>query len=107
MINYEKFKEIELRIVTVLSAERLEGSDKLLKLSVDLGTEQRQIIAGIGKAYEPATLIGQQITIIANLEPRILMGLESQGMILAAHGEAGEAVLLKPDQPVPPGSNIS
>ncbi|MEK7091934.1 MAG: methionine--tRNA ligase subunit beta [Patescibacteria group bacterium] len=107
MLSYDQFKESELRIVTVLSAERVEGSDKLLKLSVDLGTEQRQIIAGIGKAYEPATLIGQQITIIANLEPRTLLGLESQGMILAAHSEAGEAVLLKPDQPVPAGSTIS
>lgn len=107
MLSYDQFKESDLRIVTVLSAERVEGSDKLLKLSVDLGTEQRQIIAGIGKAYELATLIGQQITIIANLEPRILMGLESQGMVLAAHGEAGEAVLLRPDKIVPAGSNIS
>jgi methionyl-tRNA synthetase len=107
MINYDQFKESDLRVAIVLAAERVDGSDKLLKLSVDLGTEQRQIIAGIGKAYEPASLIGQQITIIANLEPRLLMGLESQGMVLAAHGENGEAVLLRPDKVVPAGSTIS
>jgi methionyl-tRNA synthetase len=107
MINYDQFKQVELKIVTILAAERVEGSDKLLKLSVDLGTEQCQIIAGIGKAYEPETLIGRQIAVVANLEPRSLMGLESQGMVLAAHGENGEAVLLSPDKLVPAGSIIS
>ncbi|PIP58436.1 MAG: methionine--tRNA ligase subunit beta [Candidatus Vogelbacteria bacterium CG22_combo_CG10-13_8_21_14_all_37_9] len=107
MISYDQFKESDLRVATVLSAERVDGSDKLLKLELDLETEKRQIIAGIGKAYEPESLVGQQITIIVNLEPRILLGLESQGMVLAAHGENGEAVLLRPDRVVPNGSNIS
>lgn len=107
MINYEQFKQTELKIVRVLEAERIVGSDKLLKLKVSLGESERQIIAGIGKAYEPESLIGRQIAIVVNLEPRSLMGLESQGMILAAHGKDGEAVLLTPDREVPAGSEIS
>jgi methionyl-tRNA synthetase len=107
MINYDQFKQSELKIVRILEAKRVEGSDKLLKLKVSLGTEERQIIAGVGKAYEPEDIVGRQIAIVANLEPRSLMGLESQGMILAAHGENGEAVLLSPDKEVPNGSEIS
>lgn len=107
MINYEKFKETEMRVVTVKEADRVLGSEKLLKLVViDGENSERQVIAGIGKAYEPESLIGRQIVIVANLEPRSLMGLESQGMILAAHGEDGQAVILSPDSPVPPGSEI-
>ncbi|KKS77805.1 MAG: Methionine-tRNA ligase [Parcubacteria group bacterium GW2011_GWC1_43_11b] len=106
-INYDQFKQTELKVVKILEAERVEDSDKLLRLKVALGDSERQIIAGIGKAYEPATLVGRQIVIVANLEPRSLMGLESQGMILAAHGENGEAVLLSPDKEVPVGSEIS
>lgn len=107
MLSYDQFKQTELKVVTVLEANRVEGSDKLLKLRVALGEETRQIIAGIGKAYEPENLIDKQIAIVVNLEPRSLMGLESQGMILAAHGEDGEAVLLSPDKAVPSGSEIS
>ncbi|MFA6416373.1 MAG: methionine--tRNA ligase subunit beta [Candidatus Paceibacterota bacterium] len=107
MLSYDQFKQTELKVVTILEASRVEGSDKLLKLKVALGTEERQIIAGIGKAYEPENIIGRQIAIVVNLEPRSLMGLESQGMILAAHGENGEAVLLSPDKEVPAGSEIS
>lgn len=106
MINYEEFSKMELRVVEILSAERVEGSDKLLKLEVSLGDSTRQIIAGIGKAYAPENLIGQKIVVIANLEPRQLMGLESQGMILAAKDSDGRPVLLKPEQDVPAGSSI-
>lgn len=105
MINFEEFKKVELRVVRILEAERVEGSEKLLKLQVDLGTEKRQIIAGIGKAYAPENLIGKEITIVANLEPRILMGLESQGMVLAASGENGP-VMLCPEKDVLPGATI-
>ncbi len=111
MITYEDFSKIDLRIATIFSAERIEGSEKLIRLEVDAGDKneadeslRRQIIAGIGKAYEPETLIGQHIVIIANLEPRKLMGLESNGMLLAA-GD-GVPVLLQPDREVPPGSHI-
>ena|SRR3989344_3423810 len=105
MINYEQFSQTELRVAEVKTAERVAGSDKLLKLMISLGDEERQIIAGIGKVYEPENLIGKQIIIVANLEPRQLMGLESQGMLLAADSEAGP-VLLMPDKPASPGSKI-
>ena len=105
MINYDDFSKVELKVAKVLSAERVEGSEKLLKLQVTLGEEQRQVIAGVGKAYEPETLVGRQIIIVANLEPRQLMGLESQGMLLAADSESGP-VLLTPDKEVLPGAKI-
>jgi methionyl-tRNA synthetase len=119
MISYDEFKKTELLVVTVLTAERVAKSDKLLRLLVDDGSKneqgqilERQVIAGIGTAYEPSALVGKQIAIVANLEPRQLMGLESQGMILAAHGEPdvegkSAPVILSPLTPVPPGSNIS
>ncbi|MGC9603450.1 MAG: methionine--tRNA ligase subunit beta [Minisyncoccia bacterium] len=106
MVKFEQFKEIELKAGKILEAERVEGSDKLLKLKVDLGEpEPRQILAGIGKIYSPEEIVGREIIVVANLEPRILMGIESQGMLLAAND--GGPVLLKPDREVPPGSPIS
>lgn len=104
MISYDEFSKCDFRVGTVLSAERVEGSPKLLKLSVSLGEETRQILAGIGKAYEPEALLNKQIVVIANLEPRMLMGLESQGMVLAATD--GTPVILMPERSVPPGSKI-
>ena len=105
MITFDQFKEINLRVVKILSAERVEGSDKLLRLQVSLGEEERQIVAGIGKRYSLEELVGTEIVIVANLEPRKLMGLESQGMLLAADSPEGP-VLLRPDREVPPGSMV-
>lgn len=105
MISFNQFKEVELRVVKIVSAERVEGSDKLLRLRVLLGEEERQIVAGIGKRYSPEDLVGTEIVIVANLEPRMLMGLESQGMLLAADSPEGP-VLLRPDTEVLPGSTI-
>lgn len=105
MINFEDFQKVELKVAKVLEAERVEGSDKLLKLKVDIGGEQRQIIAGIGKSYHPDALISKEIIIVANLEPRSLMGLESQGMLLAANDESGPVILM-PEKDVPPGTGI-
>ncbi len=106
MVNFEQFKEIELKVAKVLEAERVEGSEKLLKLKVDLGEpEPRQILAGVGKVYSPEEMVGREIIVVANLEPRMLMGLESQGMLLAANDDG--PVLLRPDREVPPGSLIS
>lgn len=106
MINYEEFSKIELKIGRVLAANRVEGSEKLLQLKVDLGEEsQRQIIAGIGKVYEPDELVGKNIVVVANLEPRSLMGLESRGMLLAADDE-NDPILLMPDKEAKPGSKI-
>jgi len=106
MISHEDFSKIELKIATILETQRVEGSEKLLKLQVDLGTEQRQLVAGIGKTYALDQLVGKQIVVVANLEPRSLMGLESQGMLLAAHDTDGGPVLLIPDKQVPSGSLI-
>jgi len=104
MITFDEFKNVELKVATVLSAERVEKSHKLLRLHIDLGEEKRQLVAGIGTAYEPDALVGRQIIIVANLEPRELMGLESQGMLLAANAET--PVLLMPESKVPPGTSI-
>jgi methionine--tRNA ligase beta chain len=107
--TYDDFTKLELRAATVTAAERVEKSDKLLKLQLDLGPElgARQIVAGVGKAYEPEALVGTQIIIVANLEPRALMGHESNGMLLAARDEAGVPVLLRPERPVPAGSKVN
>ncbi len=107
MISYEEFSKVELKIATIKEAVRLEGSDKLIKLQIDLGDENRQLIAGIGKKYESADLIGRQIVVVVNLEPRKLMSEESRGMLLAAHDEEGSPILLMPDKISPPGSKIS
>lgn len=105
MISFDDFKKVELRTARVLEAARVEGSEKLLKIKVSLGQEERQIIAGIGKAYDPAALVGKNIVVVANLEPRNLMGLESRGMLLAASGENGPAILV-PEREIPPGTEV-
>ena len=105
MINYEQFSQIELCVATILAADRVQGSEKLLCLQVSLGEEKRQIVAGIGKKYAPEALVDTQIIIVANLEPRMLMGLESQGMLLAADSADGP-VILRPDGEVAPGARI-
>lgn len=105
-MTIDEFRQADLRVGKILSAERVEGSDKLIKIQVDTG-EPRQLVAGIGKAYEPEDLVGREIVVVANLEPRQLMRLTSQGMLLAAHGEDGVPFLLMPDREVPPGASIS
>lgn len=106
MISIDDFKKIELKTGKILSAEKVEGSEKLVKLSVDLGAESpRQILAGIALTYPPEALVGKQIVVVANLEPRQMMGMESNGMLLAAESEGGP-VLLMPDREVTPGAKI-
>jgi methionine--tRNA ligase beta chain len=105
MINFEEFQKIDLKIGKILEAEKVENSEKLLKLKVDLGEEQRRIIAGIGKVYQPQDLINQEIVVVVNLEPKTLMGFESQGMLLAADNN-GEPILIKPEKEVLPGTKI-
>ena len=109
IITYDDFAKLDLRAGTITAAERVEGSEKLIRLQVILGDEvgERQIVAGIGTKYEPGPLIDSQIIVIVNLKPRKLMGLESQGMLLAAHDEAGLPILLRPDAPAPEGSTVS
>lgn len=104
MASYEEFAKLDLRVARVLDAQPVEGSNKLLKLAVDIGTEKRQIIAGLAKFYKPEEVIGKNIIIIANLDYRKLAGLESQGMLLAA-GES-EIVLLTTEKDIAPGTKI-
>jgi methionyl-tRNA synthetase len=104
-ISIDEFMKIQLKTAKVLSAERVPKSEKLIKLQVSLGTEQRQIVAGIGKKYEPNTLIGKTIVIVANLKPAKLMGIESQGMVLAA-GDADVRGLLTVLEEVDPGTKV-
>jgi len=107
MIIYEDFAKLDLRVGTVKSAETVKGSEKLLKLQVELGEElgERQIIAGIAKTHSPEALEGMQIIVVVNLEPRKLMGFESQGMLLAGDSEGGP-VLLQPEKEIKSGSKI-
>lgn len=119
-MTIDEFKKVELRVGKVLEAVRVEGSDKLLRLKVDLGEKDateapvyRQILAGIGKAYEPEAMIGREVCVVANLDPREMMGFTSQGMLLAATAKNGLAlsgaegpVLLMPEKPVSPGAKI-
>jgi methionyl-tRNA synthetase len=106
-IDIGEFQKIRLRTAKVLSAERVPKSNKLMKLQVDIGDEQRQIVAGIAAKYSPEELVGRNVVIVANLKPAKLMGVESNGMILAATvGEAGEPSLLAVDPSVPAGSRV-
>jgi methionyl-tRNA synthetase len=107
IMTLDEFQKADLRVAKIVSAERVEGSEKLLKLQIDLGDESRQIISGIAKSYAPEDLVGKQVVAIANLEPRTIMGLESHGMLLAAHGENGEPVILTVESPVPAGAKVS
>ncbi len=105
-ITYDDFSKLDIRIVTIKVAERIEGSDKLLRLEVDLGDETRQILAGIAEHVEdPQTLIGKQIPMLVNLEPRKMRGFVSQGMMLAADHE-GKPILLHPETPILNGSKV-
>ena len=113
-MTIDEFKNVDLRVAKVISAERVNGSEKLLKLQVRAGDADdagqpavRQIIAGIGKQYAPEMLVGKNVVIVASLEPRMLMGLESRGMLLAAHSDTGDPVVVSVDGVVPEGSKIS
>jgi methionine--tRNA ligase beta chain len=105
MISFEEFQKIELKVAKIIEAEKIEKSEKLLKLIVDLGDERRQLVAGIAKYYKPEDLIGKEIVVVANLEPKKLMGIESQGMLLAANAD-GKPVILIPEKEVPPGTKV-
>jgi methionyl-tRNA synthetase len=106
-IGIEDFQKVRLRTARILVAERVPKSNKLMRLEVDLGDERRQIVAGIAAAYEPEALVGRNIVVVVNLKPARLMGVESNGMVLAASvGEAGAPVLLDVAADVPPGSKV-
>jgi methionyl-tRNA synthetase len=105
-ISIDDFLKIDLRVAKVLAAEKVPNSRKLMKLSIDVGTEQRTLVAGIAEAYEPEQLVGKTVGIVFNLKPAKLMGIESNGMILAASPEGGKPVLVAFDGDIAPGSRI-
>lgn len=107
MISIEEFQELDIRVGTFKSVEKVEGSEKLYKEIIDFGKElgKRQILSGIAQYFTPEELIGKQALFIVNLKPRMLMGLESQGMLLATDNESGP-VLITPESKVPNGSTI-
>ena len=125
VISFDDFIKLDIRIGKIVSAERIEGSDKLLKLQVDFGSEpmeiqtmgeeevkqenipiRRQILAGIAQFYAPEALIGKECPFAYNLAPRVMKGLESQGMLMCPSDEVGGPVLLHPDKEVAPGAII-
>jgi methionyl-tRNA synthetase len=97
---------VELRTAKVLAAEKVPNSRKLVKLSVDVGTEQRTLVAGIAEAYEPEALVGRTVVIVFNLKPAKLMGIESNGMVLAASPDGGKPTLVAFDQEIAPGTRV-
>lgn len=106
-ISYDDFCKLDLRVGTIVSADDLENSNKLIKFMIDDGKEKRQIIGGLKKNYKVEDLVGKQVVFIANLEPREIAGLHSNGMILAAHTLEDLPVVLFPERSVPDGSSIS
>jgi methionyl-tRNA synthetase len=105
-ITIEQFAQIDLRTAKVLEAERVPGTSRLMKIQVDLGDEKRQLVAGIAEAYEPETLVGRCIIVVANLKPARLRGVDSQGMLLAATPEGGQPILATFAVDVPPGAKV-
>ena len=106
MISIDDFRKIELKVATVKSAELHPNADKLMVLQIDLGSEQRQICAGIRNHYTPEELVGKQVVVVANLETAKLRGLESQGMLLAVSDE-GHVIILTPEKSVLAGAKVS
>ena len=102
-MSFEDFQKLDLRVGRIVSAEPVPKANKLLKLTVDLGREQRTVVAGIAESYRPEALVGKNIILVANLAPRTLRGVESQGMVLAAESD-GQIVLAGFDAAVQPGS---
>ena len=106
-IEFDDFAKIDLKVGTILSAEKVEKADKLLKLSVDLGFEQRTIVSGIAMHFKPEEILGKQVVVVANLAPRKMRGIESQGMILMAEDKAGKLHFVSPASVIDAGSGVS
>lgn len=105
-MTIEEFQKLDLRIGKIITAEKITNSEKLLKLEIDLGNEWRQIVSGIADKYNPENLINKQVVVVVNLDSKIIKGIESQGMILAAEDENGNLSLIIPDKEIKSGSKI-
>lgn len=106
-IQFDDFAKIDLKIGTILTAEKVEKADKLLKLSIDLGTETRTIVSGIALHFAPEEIVGKQVTVVTNLAPRKMRGIESNGMILMAEDKAGKLHFVQPGSMIDAGSSVS
>jgi methionyl-tRNA synthetase len=105
-ITFDDFSKIDIRTATILEAEKVPKTTKLLKLKIDTGLDIRTIVSGIAEYYEPEAIVGRQISIVANLEPRKIKGIESRGMILMAEDEGGKLVMVTPSEKMNNGSMI-
>lgn len=105
-ITIDDFRRIDLRVATITAASPHPNADRLVVLSVDLGTEQRQLVAGIRAHYDPEHLVGKQIVVVANLAPATLRGVESRGMLLAASDPTGTLSVVSPERPVANGATV-
>jgi methionine--tRNA ligase beta chain len=105
-ISIDDFRAIDLRVATITAAAPHPNADRLVVLQIDLGTEQRQLVAGIRAHYDLASLVGRRIIVVANLQPATLRGVESQGMLLAASDTDGNLALVAPERPVANGSQV-
>ncbi|MCK8817081.1 methionine--tRNA ligase [Natroniella sulfidigena] len=105
-INFDQFGKLDLRVAEVLEAEKIEGSDKLLKVQVDLGSEERQLVAGISKYYDPEELVGKKVVMVANLEPATIFGVKSNGMILAASNDEDDLTITTVDRDIAAGAQV-
>jgi methionyl-tRNA synthetase len=106
-IVFDDFAKIDLRVGTIITAEKVEKADKLLKLTIDLGFETRTIVSGIALHFKPEEIVGKQVTVVANLAPRKMRGIESNGMILMAEDKSGKLYFVNPDEKVEAGSGVS
>ena len=106
-ISFDDFAKIDLKVGTIISAEKVQKADKLLKLVVDLGFEKRTIVSGIAMHFQPEDIVGKQVTVVTNLAPRKMRGIESNGMILMAENAAGKLHFINPEDKIDAGSNVS
>jgi methionyl-tRNA synthetase len=105
-VTFDEFSKMDIRVGAIVAAEKVKKADKLLKLEVDLGFETRTIVSGIALHFEPETLIGKQVCVLVNLEPRMIKGIESKGMILMADHSDGSLKLVSPSDYAAPGAGI-
>ena len=104
-LTIQQFMAVDLRVAVIREVEKVAGTDKLLKLQVDLGSARRQLVAGIAQAYEPEALIGKRIVVVANLQPARIRGVDSEGMLLAAD-LGGRPIVATFEEEVPPGTRV-
>ncbi len=107
LVSFEEFARLDIRVGRIIKAEPVPGSRKLIKTIVDIGGEERQILVGVARWYRPEELVGKLVVVVVNLKPKVMAGLVSQGMVLAAGcGKDEKPVLLTVEEPVPPGSKV-